>query len=243
VRRCRDSYHHDDGKGADMDNARSTGSSPRGIAPQEAAAEQVRGRGATAPGRRCAAVAIASVGLVAAGCSAVSHAAVAPSATTPGAAATATTPAPKTDPPASPTAPASVATTTSPTAPVSASPAAAVPTLGQPVGLFAHGQGFGQVKPTKIFNGGDPTGLVTQVAWRSWGGAQAIATGISDYVGPNQTVAGGKEESATVVAFNLGICNGRLMYRAVEWYFPQHKQAFDPRRYEDICAGVYVPGS
>jgi hypothetical protein len=240
VRRCRDSYHHDDGKGADMDKVTNTGSSPRGIAPPEAAAEQVRGHGAAAPRRRCAAVAIASVGLAAAGCSAVSHAAVARSVTTTGAAATATT---TTAPPASPTAPISVATTSSPTAPVSASPAAAVPTLGQPAGLFAHGQGFGQVKPTKIFNGGDPTGLVTQVAWRSWGGAQAIATGISDYVGPNQTVAGGKEEPVTVVAFNLGICDSRLMYRAVEWYFPQHKQAFDPGRYEDICAGVYVPAS
>lgn len=168
---------------------------------------------------------------------------MAPSATTTGAATTATASAPTTAPPASPTAPTSVATTSSPTAPVSASPAAAVPTLGQPAGLFAHGQGFGQVKPTKIFNGGDPTGLVTQVAWRSWGGAQAIATGISDYVGPNQTVAGGKEEPVNVVAFNLGICSGRLMYRAVEWYFPQHKQAFDPGHYEDICAGTYVPAS
>jgi len=239
MRRCRDSYHHDD-KGADMENARNTGSSPWGIAAREAAAEQVRGRGAAAQRRRCAAVAIASVGLAAAGCSAVSHAAVA---TTPGAAATATTPAPTTAPPASPTAPTSVATTSSPAATVSASPAAAVPTLGQPAGLFARGQGFGQVKPTKIFNGGDPTGLVTQVAWRSWGGAQAIATGISDYVGPNQTVAAGREEPVTVVAFNLGICNGRLMYRAVEWYFPQHKQAFDPGRYEDICSGNYVPAS
>src|SRR5579864_5025064 len=72
--------------------------------------------------------------------------------------------------------------------PASPSPPAAVPTLGQPAGVFAHGQGFGQVRPAEIFNGGDPTGLVTQVDWRSWGGAQAIATGISDYVGPNQTV-------------------------------------------------------
>jgi hypothetical protein len=125
----------------------------------------------------------------------------------------------------------------------SAGPSAAVPTLGQPAGVFAHGQGFGQVKPSRIFNGGDPTGLVTQVVWTSWGGAQAVATGISDYVGPGQTVAGGKEEPAAVVAFKLGICDGRLMYQAVEWYFPQHKQAFDPGRYEDICTGTYVPAS
>ena len=120
---------------------------------------------------------------------------------------------------------------------------ATVPTLGQPAGIFAHGEGFGQVKPSKIFNGGDPTGLVTHVAWKSWGGARAVATGISDYVGPNQSVAGGTEEAATVVAFNLGTCDGKLMYQAVEWYFPQHKQAFDPSRYEDICTGTYVSRS
>jgi hypothetical protein len=221
-----------------MNNARNTGSSPRGIAPGEAAA---RGRWAAVSARRCAGVAIASAALAAAGCSAVSHAAAAPSATAPRATATATTRATTTAPPASP--PASIATTPSPTALASASPSAAVPTLGQPAGVFAHGQGFGQIKPAEIFNGGDPTGLVTHVVWKSWGGAQAVATGISDYVGPGQTVAGGKEEPATVVAFNLGTCDGKLMYRAVEWFFPQHKQAFDPGRYEDICTGTYVPAS
>jgi hypothetical protein len=243
VRRCRDSYHRNDGKGADMNNARNTGSSPRGIAPQEAAAEQARGRGAAASRRLCAAVTIASAGLAAAGCSAVSHAAAAPSAPTSSATTTATTPPPTTASPASPTAPISVTTTSSPTAPASGGLSAAVPTLGQPVGVFAHGQGFGQVKPSEIFNGGDPTGLVTHVVWRSWGGAQAVATGTSDYVGPGRTVAGGKQESATVVAFNLGTCDGKLMYRAVEWYFPQHKQAFDPGHFEDICTGTYVPAS
>ena len=122
-------------------------------------------------------------------------------------------------------------------------PAAAVPTLGQAAGVFAHGQGFGQVKPSRIFNGGDPTGLVTHVVWASWGGARAVATGVSDYVGPNQTVASGREEPAAVVAFNLGTCDGKLMYQAVEWYFPQHRQAFNPGQYENVCTGTYVPGS
>ena len=115
------------------------------------------------------------------------------------------------------------------------------PTLGRPAGVFAHGTGFGQVKPAKIFNGGDPTGLVTHVVWTSWGSARAVATGVSDYVGPNQSVAAGTEETATVVAFDLGTCDGELMYQAVEWYFPQHGQAFDASRYENICTGTYVP--
>jgi hypothetical protein len=129
-----------------------------------------------------------------------------------------------------------------PTAPAPASPTAAtgVPTLGQLAGAFARGEGFGQVKPSKIFNGGDPTGLVTGVAWSSWGGAQATGTGTAEYLAPDQTVAQGTEEPATVVAFDLGTCDGKLMYQAIEWYFPQHGQSFNPNTYQDICTGSYV---
>jgi hypothetical protein len=142
--------------------------------------------------------------------------------------------------PAAPTTPVATTPATPPSPPPTPPPAAA-PTLGQPAGDFAHGSsGFGQVKPAKIFNGGDPTGLVTNVDWSSWGGAQATATGSSEYVGPNQSVAQGTEETATVVAFNLGTCDGKLMYQAVEWYFPQHGQAFNPNQYENICTGTYV---
>jgi len=129
------------------------------------------------------------------------------------------------------------------TVPASASPPASpsgTPTLGQLAGDFAHGQGFGQVKPSEIFNGGDPTGLVTHIAWSSWGGSQATATGTAEYVGPNQSVAQGTEESATVVAFDLGTCDGKYMYQAVEWYFPQHNQAFSASTYENVCTGSYV---
>jgi hypothetical protein len=120
---------------------------------------------------------------------------------------------------------------------------AAVPTLGRPVGLFAHGEGFGQVRPPKIFNGGDPTGLVTHITWRSCGGARAAGAGTSDYVGPGQSVATGSQERVTVVAFNRGSCHGRDMYRAVEWYFPAHGQRFSPHRYQNICTGAYVPAA
>ena len=116
-----------------------------------------------------------------------------------------------------------------------------MPTLGQPARVFAHGAGFGLIRPSRIFNGGDPTGLVTDVTWTSWGGASATGTGTSEYVGPGQSVAAGRGEAATVVAFDLGTCGGKLMYRAVEWYFPQHGQSFRPGGYEDICTGSYVP--
>ena len=119
----------------------------------------------------------------------------------------------------------------------------AVPTLGRPAGVFAHGTGFGEVRPAKIFNGGDPTGLVTHSVWTSWGGPRAVGTGTSDYVGPGQSVATGSLQRATVVAFSLGSCHGKLMYRALEWYFPQHGQSFSAGHYQDICRGSYVPAA
>lgn len=179
---------------------------------------------------------IAAIGAAVTGCSGNSlpvsgHGATVPpslpaSATAAPGAATTPTPAPP--------APASAATSPAPQA-------VAVPVLGRPAGVFAHGVGFGQVKPAKVFNGGDPTGLVTHLVWTSWGGSQATGTGVSDYVGQGQTVASGTQKPVTVVGFNLGRCHGTLMYRAVEWYFPGEGQSFDPTHYENICSGTYVP--
>ena len=113
-----------------------------------------------------------------------------------------------------------------------------IPTLGR---SWTMGQkGYGQIRPTIISNGGDPTGLVQDVVWQSWGGPIATGTGISEYVGPNQIVANGTEERSTVVAFNRGICRNTFMYEAVEWYFPQHGESFNPNAYIDICTGTYV---
>jgi hypothetical protein len=32
------------------------------------------------------------------------------------------------------------------------------------------------------------------------------------------------------------------MYEAVEWYFPQHGQSFNPNQFENIWVGAYHPG-
>lgn len=184
--------------------------------------------------------AIAAAGLVAlAGCSSASPPTRSAATTTP--AGTASPPATSSTPAVSSPAASSPASGSSGSAAASGSASAAGPALGRPAGVFSRGAGFGQVRPARIFNGGDPTGLVTHITWSSWGGATATGTGTSDYVAPGQSVAEGREQSVTVVAFRLGNCHGTVMYRAVEWYFPQHGQSFSASRYEDICAGGYVP--
>jgi hypothetical protein len=131
--------------------------------------------------------------------------------------------------------------TPTPAAAASSAAPSALPALGRMAGVFAHGSvGFGQVRPAEVFNGGDPTGLINKITWQSWGGAIATGTGTSTYVGPNQSVAAGQPAPATIVAFDLGTCNGTYMYQAVEWFFPQHGQSFNARVYENVCTGSYV---
>jgi len=113
------------------------------------------------------------------------------------------------------------------------------PVLGRLSGDFSHGTGFGSAEPPKIFNGGDPTGLVSKISWSGWGAPRATGSGLSEYIGPGQSVATGRQAKATVVAFHLGRCHGTLMYKAVEWYFPQHGQAFSTVNYQNVCAGTF----
>ncbi len=96
-----------------------------------------------------------------------------------------------------------------------------LPSLGASGAFGPSGVGFGAVKPAEISLGGDPTGVLTGIAWQSWGGSQATGTGTSTYVGPDETVAQGTTETATVVASDLGTCKGGPAYQAVKWYFPE----------------------
>jgi hypothetical protein len=114
---------------------------------------------------------------------------------------------------------------------------APVPTLGK---VWAPSQeGYGTIRPSTIFNGGDPTGLVTDVHWKSWGGPTAEATGTSIDDSHSVDVASAPQAQAVVVAFNLGTCDGKPMYQAIEWYFPSSGQQFDPENYINICTGEY----
>jgi hypothetical protein len=113
------------------------------------------------------------------------------------------------------------------------------PRLGRPWG---RGQiGYGTVRPTHIFNGGDPTGEVEHIHWTGWGGSQAIGEGDAEYDWPGTSVASnGDTSGARVVAFHLGTCRGRPSYNAIEWYFPKYGQTFSSHDYINICTGKYV---
>lgn len=111
-----------------------------------------------------------------------------------------------------------------------------VPVLG--LGRYPT-RGYGSVRPAIIDNGGDPTGIVTDVTWRTWGGPQAIATGMGYYDPPNVPASRSIKERTTVVAFDLGTCSGRYMYQAIEWYFPESGGSFDPGNYINICSWTY----
>jgi hypothetical protein len=113
------------------------------------------------------------------------------------------------------------------------------PRLGRPWG---HDQaGYGTVRPTHIYNGGDPTGDVTHVHWTGWGASQAIGEGDAEYQWPGTSVASNPSTSgARVVAFHLGTCRGHPSYNAIEWYFPKYGESFDPKSYINICSGKYV---
>lgn len=125
-------------------------------------------------------------------------------------------------------------------APAAAADSAREPILAGPWGRDQ--QGYGRAQPRTVFNGGDPTGLISNIEWLTWGGPRAVGIGISTYVGPAQAVAEGRPESAVIVLSRLGTCRGRAAYNAVQWFFPQHGEHFNPHRQGyKICTGREGP--
>jgi hypothetical protein len=86
--------------------------------------------------------------------------------------------------------------------------------------------GYGTARPSELFNGGVATGHVFDIVWDSWGDDPAVGHGIGYY-----SATGGSssalEHPATVVAFDLGDCDGRNGYRQVRWFFVEQGQAID----------------
>ncbi len=115
------------------------------------------------------------------------------------------------------------------------------PTLGR---VWASNQeGYGAVRPAKVFNGGDPTGMIWNISWSSWGDEQARGTGTANWEAPGASVADSTPQPATIVAYNLGTCNGQLMYQAAKWFFPTKGETFNPAGHYNICTGSFVNGA
>jgi hypothetical protein len=121
------------------------------------------------------------------------------------------------------TAAAPTSSSTASVAPTSAAPTptptTAVVVLGSASNFGPSAKGFGEAQPSTIFLGGDPTGLVTDVTWSSWGAATANGMGTAVNAA-HSTVASAPHEQATVVASNPQTCNGVTMYTRLVWYFP-----------------------
>lgn len=128
----------------------------------------------------------------------------------------------------------STTTTTATTTTRPTTTTTAPPTLGT---VWApNQQGYGEVAPTTIFNGGDPTGLVSNITWDNWGASRATGTGTGLWVDPRKSVADGQRLRATVVAYDLGTCKGRPAYLHVTWYFPSKGESFNPAVNDyDLC--------
>lgn len=108
------------------------------------------------------------------------------------------------------------------------------PTLG--IEWASNQEGYGTVKPTRIYNGGSVSGTLDQIEWSNWGDAAATGTGF----GYTDGVYGSKMP-AEVRAFDLGDCQGSRSYRAITWWFPSQGEVFDPGRATLICSGGLGP--
>lgn len=84
--------------------------------------------------------------------------------------------------PASTSAPSSTATR-APVTRQTTTPAPATVVLGA-ASFAPNGDGFGTAQPADIFNGGDPSGHVSQIHWSGWGSATAVGTGMSSIFKP-----------------------------------------------------------
>ncbi len=73
------------------------------------------------------------------------------------------------------------------------------------------GKGWGTMKPRELFNGGDPSGLITQIHWTQWGGSVAVGTGRNPIFKPG----GGyyaQQVPIKLRASAIGNCAGRSAY-------------------------------
>jgi hypothetical protein len=114
--------------------------------------------------------------------------------------------------------------------PTTTAPRPGTPTTTAPYALLglaysSTATGFGTVEPATIANGADPAAQLTGIAWTSWGGDDATGVSTSHDVDADGTSSNGsgpsnKDESAEVIAYDLGFCpeSIQLVYLGVRWF-------------------------
>ena len=79
----------------------------------------------------------------------------------------------------------------------------------------------GRAEPSKIFNGGDPSGSVSKIKWSGWGNPSAIGYGLNPIFKPG----GGyfrKPARIELRATDLGKCGNQAAYTRLEVRVPKH---------------------
>ncbi|GED96369.1 hypothetical protein [Gordonia crocea] len=97
-----------------------------------------------------------------------------------------------------------------------------------------NGKGYGQERPTTVYTGGVGRARVTDITWTSWGGERAEGTGTGVWLREDR-VGTEQEVPATIVAWDIGTCNGKRAYRKITWYFPSKGENFDSRSHMKAC--------
>lgn len=99
-----------------------------------------------------------------------------------------------------------------------------------------HSRGLGDARPALVDLGGaSSTGVIEDVTWRDWGGPTANGTGVAAYVAPGAPLASATREVATLVADDLGTCDGHPAYRTLGFSFPAHGESAGARPPLDLC--------
>jgi hypothetical protein len=75
-----------------------------------------------------------------------------------------------------------------------------------------NGRGWGTAHPKRIFNGGDPSGLVNHLRWSHWGRGKAFAVGKTYTYKPHGGYYG-REVKDRLRASDLGRCHHKLAYK------------------------------
>ena len=131
-------------------------------------------------------------------------------------------------------------TTTLPPTTAAVAPVLGSAAWGQALGSFAGISGFGQAAPAAISLGGVASSPhVDSISWSNWGAQQATGQGQAiDGTGQSGPVSSWPVVPATVVAFDLGSCDGGPpAYQEVTWYIPKDGQTFDPTVATNACTG------